>query len=156
MQNSATGRDVTRPSSQTVARAGYARVARLAALGRGAELASALRRLDAPVAAVAAMLRAHHVSALVRGALEGSDTSDLGEMRAALDAVAPMRAATPDEHLCGFDQTRRLLEAQGMPVLLLKGRYLGERLYGAAAARRPQFDVDVLVRARHHRAAARA
>src|SRR5262245_17446198 len=117
MQNTATGRDVTRPSSQTTANAGYARVARLAALGRGAELASALRELDASVADAAAVLRAHHVSTVVRGALEGSDASDFGDMREALDAVAPMRAATPDEQLRGFEQVRRLLEVQGIPVL---------------------------------------
>jgi hypothetical protein len=93
---------------------------------------------------------------LVRSALDGSDASDVGEVRSALDAVRPLQVATPDEQLRGFDQVRRRLEAAGMPVLLLKGRYLGERLYGAAATRRPQFDVDVLVRARHHRAAARA
>ena len=134
---------------------GYARVARLAAQGRGVELVRALRQLDAPVAEVAATLRAHHVSLLVSSALDGSDASDVDEVRSALEAVRPLQMATPDDQLRGFDQVRRLLEAARMPVLLLKGRYLGERLY-AAAARRPQFDVDVLVRARHHRAAARA
>jgi putative nucleotidyltransferase-like protein len=134
----------------------YARVARLAAQGRGVELVGALRQLDAPAAEVAATLRAHHLSMLVRSALDGSDASDVGEMRSALDAVRPLRLAPRDDQLRGFDQVRRGLEAAGMPVLLLKGRYLGERLYGAAAASRPQFDVDVLVRARHHRAAARA
>ena len=133
----------------------YARVARLAAQGRGVELVRALRELDAPVAEVAATLHAHHVSMLVRSALDGSDASDLDEVRSALDAVRPLQVATRDEQLRGFDQVRRRLEAAGIPVLLLKGRYLGERLYGAAAVRRPQFDVDVLVRARHHRAAAR-
>lgn len=143
-------------SSQTMANEGYARVARLAAQGRPVEMVSALRQLDAPVAEVVATLRAHHVSMLVRSALDDSDAPGIGDMRAALDAVSPLRAATPDEQLRGFDEVRRRLEAEAMPVLLLKGRYLGERLYGAAASRRPQFDVDVLVRARDHRRAAQA
>jgi hypothetical protein len=133
----------------------YPRIARLAAQGRRSELVQALSALDIPVAELAATLRAHHVSALVRGALGGSGASDLDALRAALDAVRPLQIATAEDQLRGFDEVRRRLEAGGIPVLLLKGRYLGERLYGPAAAVRPQFDVDVLVRARQHRAAAR-
>ena len=49
---------------------------------------------------------------------------------------------------------RRRLEREGVPVLLLKGQHLSERLYQIPAWR-PQFDIDVLVRARHHRKASR-
>jgi hypothetical protein len=61
---------------------------------------------------------------------------------------------TTDELRLGFDEVRRRLEHEGIPVLLLKGQYLAERLYQVPAWR-PQFDIDVLVRERHHRMGSR-
>jgi hypothetical protein len=65
-----------------------------------------------------------------------------------------MQMATKDELRSGFDEVRRRLEREGVPVLLLKGQYLAERLYQVPAWR-PQFDIDVLVRERHYRKASR-
>src|SRR5262245_35788059 len=133
---------------------GYARIARLASLGRRAELAAALKQVGACPSEIAATLRAHHVSGLVRSSLDEGSPSVCPKLLAALDAVRPVQTATADELLTLFDEVRQRFEQAGVPVLLLKGRYFADRLYGAAVPR-PQFDVDVLVPSRRHKAAAR-
>ncbi len=52
---------------------------------------------------------------------------------------------TPRALLQHFHDLRHALDRDGVPVLLLKGFVFAERLYGGID-RRPQFDVDVLVR----------
>ena len=135
---------------------GYVRAAKQAASGQTLELGATLRSLEAPASEIAATLRAHHISGLVRSALDQSPTPlDVAPvLLAALDAVRPMQMATKDELRSGFDEVRRRLDREGVPVLLLKGQYLAERLY-QVPARRPQFDIDVLVRERHYRKARR-
>jgi hypothetical protein len=133
---------------------GYARVAQLAALGRRSELAHALAGIGAPASEVAATLRAHHLSSLVRSSLDEASPSVCPKLLAALDAVRPVQTASPDDLLALFDEVRQRLEQAGTPVLLLKGRYFADRLYGASLAR-PQFDVDLLVHAARHAAASR-
>ena len=136
--------------------AGYVRAARLAALSRSDELAAELRGLGAPAGEIAATLRAHHLSALVRSVLGKCAPGDVAPgLVAALDAVRPVPGVTHTELHDGFDRVRRRLESAGIPVLLLKGQALGCRLYTMPAAR-PQYDVDVLVRADQHAAAGRA
>ena len=135
---------------------GYVRAAKHAALRQTLELAATLRNLEAPASEIAATLRAHHISGLVRSALGESPTPFDGApaLLAALDAVRPMQMPTNDELRSGFNEVSRRLEHEGVPVLLLKGQYLAERLYQVPAWR-PQFDIDVLVRERHHRKASR-
>ena len=135
---------------------GYVRAAKHAALRQTLELAATLRNLEAPASEIAATLRAHHISGLVRSALGESPTPFDGApaLLAALDAVRPMQMPTNDELRSGFNEVRRRLEHEGVPVLLLKGQHLAERLYQVPAWR-PQFDIDVLVRGRHHRKASR-
>ena len=122
---------------------GYARAAKHAALGQTLELAATLRSLGAPVSEIADTLRAHHVSGLVRYALgKAPAPRDVAPaLLAALDSVRPMHTATADELRSGFDEVRRRLEREGVPVLLLKGQHLSERLYRVPAWR-PQFDID--------------
>lgn len=134
---------------------GYARIARLASLGRRHELVAALKQLGASPSEIAATLRAHHLSGLVRTSLDEASPSVCPKLLAALDAVRPVQLATADELLTLFDDVRQRFEHASIPVLLLKGRYFADRLYGSAAPR-PQFDVDVLVPGRRHRKACRA
>jgi len=135
---------------------GYVRAAKHAALGQTLELGATLRSLSAPPCEIAATLRAHHISGLVRSALDNvTATLEVApNLLAALDKVRPMRTPTTDELRSGFVEVRRRFEREGVPVLLLKGQYLAERLYQVPAWR-PQFDIDVLVRDRHHRKASR-
>lgn len=134
---------------------GYARIARLASLGRRSELVAALGQLGACPSEIAATLRGHHLSGLVRTSLDEGSPTVCPKLLAALDAVRPVQTATADELLALFDDVRQRLDQVRVPVLLLKGRYFADRLYGGAAPR-PQFDVDVLVPSRRHREAGRA
>jgi hypothetical protein len=128
---------------------GYVRAAQLAALKQPEALVDALGALDAPPAEVAATLRAHHVSGLVRASLE--DASNHAADRAliaAIDGARPPRFLSTAEYLDGFVEIRGALEQEAVPVLLLKGVYFAERLYGGSRWR-PQYDVDILIRPAH-------
>jgi hypothetical protein len=135
---------------------GIVRVARHAGLGERAALVEALAALTGDPGEIAAALRAHHLIRLVRSWVPE------GELRARLpaqlcDALASQRAigrASPERLLRAFDEVRRALEAAAVPVLLLKGLYFAERLYGGLD-RRPQYDLDVLVHRAHLRRALR-
>lgn len=139
--------------SQTTG-AAYPGLARLAGLRRGDELATALAGMTASPAVVAATLRSHHLSMLTLNALGPARTHVSRDMVSALEAVRPEQLATVDELTAGFVDVRSRLEAAGIPVILLKGFSLAERLYGDVHLR-PQFDLDILVRSRQLKAAVR-
>ena len=131
-------------------------IARHAALGDRAALAAALAEADAPASEVGAALRYHHLIGLVLSVVVDHGLQPVldATLLSAIEAQKPIQTLTPDALLRGFSGVREALEAAGIPVMLLKGLYFAERLYGAYE-RRPQFDLDILVRARHVRAAAR-
>lgn len=134
-------------------REAYPRIAKLAGLGRSDELAAELAALDVPPEEAARQLRSQHLSGLV--------LATLGERRAgapvavvdALERLRPPQLVGTAELLRGLSEVRDVLAAAGIPMLLLKGLAFAERLYGAVE-RRPQYDLDLLVRARQRRRAA--
>lgn len=135
-------------------REGYVRIARLASVGRRAEVVEALEQLETAPSEIAATLRSHHVSGMVRASLDEGSAAVCPKLLTALDAVRPLQLASADELASLFDDVRRCLGESDVPVLLLKGRYFADRLY-AHDMPRPQFDVDVLVPSWQHRKARR-
>jgi len=107
---------------------------------------AALAGLYEPIDQVAATLQRHQVGELavqaVRAHQPGSPT--VAAMAGALEQV---RWAPPVEARVLLDSFVELEEAMagaGIPVLILKGAVLAQRLYGGLD-RRPQYDLDVLV-----------
>lgn len=136
--------------------ADYARIAKLAGLGETEALLDAVAALDGDPVAVADGLRAHHLIHLIRAQIpEPALRARLSDERfAALASRRPIQRAAPELLLKTFDEVRSALGEAGVPVLLLKGFYFAERLYGGVE-RRPQYDLDLLVHARHRRRALR-
>lgn len=134
--------------------AGYVEVARGIAAGDPRAVLVAVGALREPPEAVARALRAHHLVGFVRRALAdlGATSTLDPAIVAALAAAQPVQRATPEELLALFVEVRGALAEVGIDVLLLKGLCFAERLYGGID-RRPQFDVDVLVRRRDARRA---
>ena len=135
----------------------YPRIARHAALRESAGLADALADANGPVTAAAAVIRYHHLTHLVLSTIDeaGLRPRVSPALVSAIEAVQPVQTLSVDALLRGFEDVRDALDAAGVRVMLLKGLYFAERLYGGYA-RRPQFDLDILVRAHDRRAAARA
>ncbi len=134
----------------------YVRLARHVALRDEAALLEGLAALTDPPEVVATTLRHHHLTRAVRGlvpeeTLRGNLPSPLVE--ALLGSRAIGRAPIADL-IDAFTEASAALAAADIPVLLLKGFYLAERLYGGLA-HRPQSDVDLLVRPRDFRRAVR-
>jgi hypothetical protein len=133
---------------------GYVRVAKHAGLDQREALLDALTALEGNPAVIADALRRHHLIGLVR-----SRTTD-GDLRACLppallDALAsrkPVGRLPAAVLLAAYAEVRRAFEADGLDLLVLKGFYFAERLYGGID-RRPQHDLDVLVRPRDFRRA---
>jgi hypothetical protein len=131
----------------------FVRIARCGALSDGKGVLAALAELNEPVDRVAGMLQRHQVGELavqaVRAHEPGSPTA-----AAIDDALARVRwGPSVDARvlLDSFAELQDALARAGIPVLILKGAVLAQRLYGGLD-RRPQYDLDVLVT----RAAARA
>jgi Uncharacterised nucleotidyltransferase len=129
--------------------AGYLHVASAATLGTPVDLVTALSRLPDAPAAAALTLRQHQLIRLVLDRLhaaqaDGKIDSALLEAMRAQRGRASIDAGT---FLAVFDDLRTRLEAASEEVLLLKGLYLAQRLYGGID-RRSQFDLDVLVHPR--------
>jgi hypothetical protein len=136
--------------------ADYARIAKHAGLGRSEALLEAVAGLEGDPVAVADALRAHHLIPLIRaGVPEAVLRARLPEERMrALTSRRPVQRATPERLLATFAEVRDALGEAGVPVLLLKGLYFAQRLYGGIE-RRPQFDLDLLVPRRDRRPALR-
>jgi putative nucleotidyltransferase-like protein len=152
------GHGDARPASGSeVGQEGYVHVARAAGLGQRGALLNALRGLEGDPREIAGTLRAHHLTGLLRAVLPDEDLGSAlsAELFDALQAQRPVQPVTSDTLLRGFEEVRGILEAEGVPLLLLKGFYFAERLYGGVG-RRPQQDIDILVRSRQRRQAGRA
>jgi Uncharacterised nucleotidyltransferase len=124
----------------------FVQVARCGALSDGKGVLSALAELHEPVDNVAATLQRHQVGELavqaIRAYEPGSPTA-----AAIDDALAGVRWAPPVGArllLDSFVELRDAFAGAGIPVLILKGAVLAQRLYGGLD-RRPQYDLDVLV-----------
>jgi hypothetical protein len=134
-----------------------ARIARNAALSEADALVGALSALTPPFAEAAAALRYHHLAALVLAAIDETGIRARADptLVQAIERSRPLLTLTAEALIHGFTEIRGALEAAHVPVIFLKGLYFAERLYGGYA-RRPQFDLDLLVRTRDRGAAARA
>ncbi|MGH7894391.1 MAG: nucleotidyltransferase family protein, partial [Candidatus Binatia bacterium] len=135
---------------------GYVRVAKHAGLSERGPLLDALASLADDPGEIADTLRRHHLIRLVHAQLP-DDVLRARLPAELVDALATRRPVgrVPVEALLhAYDEVRRALAAGGVGVLVLKGFYFAERLYGGLA-RRPQHDVDVLVRPRDFRRALR-
>ena len=136
--------------------AGYVDVARLAALKNAEALAAAIDALGEPPDRIAATLRAHHIASLVRASLDcAPQPARFAPIYDAIDRLRQLPFLTAAECVSGFDEVRSHLDAHGVDVLLLKGLYFAERLYGGSQWR-PQFDVDVLIHSSTRRQTFRA
>jgi hypothetical protein len=134
----------------------YVRVAVATRLAEPTELVAALARIADPPATAALTLRRHQLIGVVYDTLSRAGVIDrvAPDLAAAIDAQRPRQRLDAAAFLSVFGELRRRLEDRGAPVLLLKGLYLADRLYGGCD-RRPQFDLDVLVRPGHLRLAGR-
>jgi hypothetical protein len=133
----------------------YVEIAKQIGLGSPASVIAALAVLEGPPEVLADQLRAHHLLGFTQRALRDANAADrLPDLSRALATRRPIQSATPQALLTLFADVHRLLRADGIESLLLKGLYLAQRLYGGID-RRPQFDVDVLVRGRDLRRAVR-
>jgi hypothetical protein len=148
---------VAREAAEEVALvAGAARVARCAGLGDREALLDALVALTGPPEAVAELLRRHHLVRLVHALLPDATLRARlpAERVDALASRRPIQRLPAEALLAAFDEVRAAFAAAGLPLLLLKGLAFAERLYGGLD-RRPQHDIDVLVRRRDRRRARR-
>jgi hypothetical protein len=131
---------------------GFVRVAKHAGLDEPAALLDALAALDGEPEAVADALRRHHLIGLARTRVSDADLR--ARLAPALaDAIVsrrPVGRVAPSVLLAAYADVRRALAADGIEVLVLKGFYFAERLYGGID-RRPQPDLAVLVRPRDFR-----
>ena len=133
----------------------YLRIARLAALKDAAALTDALDALTDSPDQIATTLRAHHIASLVHASLDSpSERAWFGALLDAIDRLTRFPFPTATECMTGFDEVRERLGARDVDVLLLKGVYFAERLYGGSRWR-PQFDVDILIPAAARRRAHR-
>jgi hypothetical protein len=135
---------------------GYLRIAKHAGLRESGALLDALVSLDGDPDTIADALRAHHLIRLLQSELpEGVLRARLpGALQTAIASRRPVGRMPPATLLGAFAEVRQALAEAGVPVLVLKGFPLAARLYGGLD-RRPQHDVDLLVRRRDYRSALR-
>jgi hypothetical protein len=91
-------------------------------------------------------LRRHHIAETVHTALRAAGLPVPDPVRRACRDDVDSGAVARRAHvlLDAFGELQQALSQAGVPVLLLKGAVLGDRLYGGTG-QRPQFDVDALV-----------
>ncbi len=130
----------------------YVRLAKHLALRDEAALLAGLAALPDPPDVVATTLRYHHLTRPIRTWIPAETLR--AELPAALaEALVrsrPIGRASIDDLRDGFVEAQQALTAAAIPVLLFKGFYLADRLYGGVA-HRPQSDVDLLLRRRDFR-----
>lgn len=125
----------------------FVRIARCAALSDGKGVLAALGELqEEPTDRVAVMLQRHQVGELaVRAVREHEPRSPIAaDIADALERVRWGPAVEARVLLDSFVELQEALTDAGIPVLILKGAVLAQRLYGGLD-RRPQYDLDVLV-----------
>jgi len=134
----------------------YVAIAKQVGVGRAASVVDAVAALQGSAEAIADTLRSHHLLGFVQRALREAGAPDRlpPALLAALASRRPIQRVSPETLLATFDEVRRALEQAGIAALMLKGLHLAQRLYGGID-RRPQFDIDVLVRRRDLRRAVR-
>lgn len=109
---------------------------------------------DAP--ALAETLRRHHLIPLLWSTVGDSDLrAMLGETYAPCAEWIARPRPSADESLATIAALQATLAAADVPCMVMKGVHFAHRLYGGMG-RRPQHDVDLLVRRRDFRGAARA
>lgn len=134
----------------------YVRIARYAGLGEPELLREELARTSDEPDAIANMLGRHHLLSLVCAvAGERAGETPPADIVARLAARQPPRKVSVDELMRAFVEIRAALDERAVPALLLKGFYFADRLYGSLE-RRPQYDIDLLVRRAHFDAALQA
>ena len=95
---------------------------------------AALDALAEPPDRIAATLREHHVASLVCASLDAAaGRPRFDALVAAIDRLRRFPFPTITECIAGFEEVRARLEAHSVDVLLLKGVYFAERLYGGFA-----------------------
>ena len=126
---------------------GFVRVAKHAGLDEPAALLDALAALHGEPEAIADALRRHHLIGLVRARTSDADVRArvAPALAEALASRRPVGRVPASVLLAAYVEVRRMLETAGIELLVLKGFYFAERLYGGIE-RRPQHDLDVLVR----------
>jgi hypothetical protein len=136
------------PDSSRGFRIAYVRAAEHAAARRKGPLVEDLRSLgrSARRDSILTTLRTHSLARLILGVLNESELRSAldGEIVDVLESWRRLPWVTHQVLLRGFDDARGALATVGVPVLLLKGAWFAESLYGGID-RRPQLDVDVLV-----------
>ncbi len=131
------------------------RLARHAAFNERQSLVNSLADLGAAlssttstqVAELTATLRYHHIAPLIAASIKYVDAgSELDpNVRESIERAC-VRQPSEATLLRAFDEMQRALGAAAVEAVLLKGIHFARRLYGGYD-RRPQYDLDVLVRA---------
>ena len=134
----------------------YVTIARFAASRERHNLVAVLSALEAPGDEIVAVLRRHTLIWQTLVALgDGDEFHALpASLRDALEPWRRRRWPSPARLLSVYSQAAWVFRTAGGRVLVVKGFHFGERLYGGPE-RRPQFDVDLLVRARDFKRASR-
>lgn len=131
----------------------YARIARHAALREPDLLLEALSTAAGEPEDIAEMLRRHHLLGLVCSvATQDPVRAPRSSIVEALASRQPIPRVPVEALIETYREIRRALEARGLPLMLLKGFYFADRLYGGLD-RRPQYDIDLLIRRKDLRAA---
>jgi hypothetical protein len=123
----------------------YVRIARYAGLRRPELLRDELSRADGEPDRIAALLHRHHVLTLVCAVASENLSSGRPPILERMVANLPARKVPVGTLVGAFTEIGAELERRGVPILLLKGFYFADRLYGGLE-RRPQYDIDLLVR----------
>lgn len=124
----------------------YARIARHAGLGKRQLLLEALSAVDGEPGEIAETLRRHHLLGLVcEIATTNRDGRPLPDVVSALTARRTAPRVSVEDLVRAYREIDAALAARRVPMMLLKGFYFADRLYGGLD-RRPQYDIDLLVR----------
>jgi hypothetical protein len=124
----------------------YARIARHAGLRQPAPLLEALSALSAEPHEILEMLRRHQLSRLVCCvATEGLSGAKPAGIVKELVSGLPVPRISCQAMVEAYSEIRLAMEEARLPFMLLKGFYFACRFYGGLD-RRPQYDIDMLVR----------
>lgn len=122
------------------------RIARCGIRGDGQGVRSALSGLDESSDGLAAALQRHQLGELAVQALRADDPGSrlAGAIADGLERVRWFPPVEARVLLAAFVELQEAFRAVHLPVLILKGAVLAQRLYGGLD-RRPQYDLDLLI-----------